>query len=114
MADIIDFPAAPEQSSRRHEPLPLPAAAERARRLIELARDHLDEGNRTGARVCLDIAEADLGQAVHAAVEDAIGDLGTLLMTAAGPVLTVAEVRGARKLLGLLLTALPVVGELRP
>lgn len=118
MDNIIGFP--PSRPVRpaaplARTPLPLPHAA---RVLIRLAIDHLDAGGRRGigeARAVLGIALCDLDRGIATSIEEALDPLGEGLLLALGPRTTVAEISGARRVLGLLLTVLPPgIGGARP
>jgi hypothetical protein len=105
-AEIVTLPPPREPGA----PMPLQYAAERALKLLQLAQGHLagiKRGWGVSAAACIGIAIDDLERGIRGNVEAAQRDLSVEIITALGPGVTVGEVRGARKLLAILLDALP-------
>jgi hypothetical protein len=95
---------------KQREPMRLAAAAEYTLRMISDAADHLDTKNdpeSKAARQLIKMARAELEAALEADAAAATSELAPLLLRAMGRMVSAAEIQSARRLLEVLLAALP-------
>ena len=91
-------------------PIPLRQAVGSALRLNRLALDDLNSGSRTSRRKAIGVINAAiwyLEAGLRHETEEATRDLSSDLIRALDPLVSVAEIEGARTVLELILAALP-------
>ena len=105
MSDELDHE---DDTGRR--PTPLRQAVGSALRLSRVALDDLNSSSRTSRRKAIWVISAsisDLEAGLRHEAEEATRDLASDLLRALDPMISVAEIEGARAVLELILAALP-------